>query len=244
MSTVAFVSPFAITSATLSRLVNASISAGGSVEVAITSRSRNVSRRRRAEPASDTFTAAGCRAQLLDELEQDGQAVTEQPSRFARILRLLGERLQDLLLALGTEAREGAQPLLLGRLLQPGDRRHAELLPDPARGLRAEPGQPHELDDLLGYERLPLRQRLHLPLLDDLDDLVLDRLADPRELLRLAVERELGDRGPGLADPRGGAAVGEHAERVLAFELAQVCEQLELVRQLVVPRQRRGHLQR
>jgi hypothetical protein len=61
VSTVAFVSPFAITSATLSRLVNASISAGGSVEVAITSRSRNVSRRRRAEPASETLTAAGCR---------------------------------------------------------------------------------------------------------------------------------------------------------------------------------------
>ena len=60
MITVAFVSPFATTLATLSRAVKCSISAAGSVEVAITSRSRKVSRRRRAEPASETLTAAGC----------------------------------------------------------------------------------------------------------------------------------------------------------------------------------------
>ena len=105
MITVAFVSPFATTSATLSRAVKCSISAAGSVEVAITSRSRKVSRRRRAEPASETFTAAGCSPQLLDELEQDGQPVAEQAPRLARVLRLLRERRQDLLLALRAEAR-------------------------------------------------------------------------------------------------------------------------------------------
>ena len=214
------------------------------MEVAITSRSRNVSRRRRAEPASETFTAAGCRRSSSTSSSRTGRPSpsSRRDSRGSFGSSASAFRIFSSLLA--PRPVSGAQPLLLGRLLQPGDRRDAELLPDPARGLRAEPGQPHELDDLLGNERFPLRQRLHLALLDDLDDLVLDRLADPGELLRLAVERELGDRGPGLADPRGGAAVGEHAERVLAFELAQVCEQLELVRQLVVPRQRRGHLQR
>ena len=244
MSTVAFVSPFAITSATLSRLVNASISAarigGGGDHVEIAERLPPPPRRaglrhlhRRRMPA-----------QLLDELEQDRQPVAEQAPRLAGILRLLGERLQDLLLALGAEPGQHAQPLLLGRLLQSGDRRDPELLPDPPRGLRAEAGQVHELDDLLGDERLPLRQRLHLARLDDLDDLVLDRLADPGELLGLAVERELRHRCAGLADAGRGAAVGEHAERVLALELAQVGEQLELAGQLVVPRQGGGHLQR
>jgi hypothetical protein len=182
--------------------------------------------------------------QVLDELEQDRQPVAEQPPRLTRVLRLLRQRFQNLLLALGAEAGEHAQPLLLGRLLQLGDRRDAELLPDPARRLRAEAGQPHELDDLLGDERLPLRQRLHLAQLDDLHDLVLDRLADSGQLLRLAVERELGDRPACLADARRCAAIREHAEGVLALQLAQVGEQLELVGQLVAPRQCRSHLSR
>ena len=184
------------------------------------------------------------RPQLLDEREQERKPVAEQPPRLARILRLLGERLQDLLLALGAEPRQRAQPLLLGRLLQAGDRRHAELLPDPPRRLRAEPGQAHELDDLLRDERLPLRQRLHLAALDDLDDLVLDRLADPGELLRLAVERELRDGAAGLADACRGAPVREHAERVLALELAQIRQQLELLGELVVSGQGGSHLPR
>ena len=47
----------------------------------------------------------GMLPQLLDELEQDGQPVAEQAPRLARVLRLLGERRQDLLLALRPEAR-------------------------------------------------------------------------------------------------------------------------------------------
>jgi len=73
---------------------------------------------------------------------------------------------------------------------------------------------------------------------------MIDRLADAGELLGLAVERELRDRCPSFADAGRGPAVGEHAERVLALELAQVGEQLELAGQLVVPRQGGGHLQR
>ena len=92
-----------------------------------------------------------------------------------------------------------------------------------------------------GTIALRLVERVHLAGLDDLDDLLLDRLADPGEVLRLALERELGDRAARLADPRRRAAVGEHPEGVLALELAQVGEQLELVGELVVPRQRRRH---
>ena len=80
-------------------------------------------------------------------------------------------------------------------------------------------------------------ERLDLALLDDLDDLLLDRLADPLELLRAAVERELRDRAGRLAHPRRCAAVGEHAERLGPLELQQVGEQVELVRNLGVPRQ-------
>ena len=180
-------------------------------------------------------------SQLLDELEQDGQAVAEQAPRLARVLRLHGQRLQDLLLALRPEFRERPQPLLLGRLLQLRERRHAELLPDPARGLRPEAGEAHELDDLLRNDGLAPGERAHLARLDHLDDLVLDRLPDPGEVLRLALERELRDGPAGFPDPRRGTAVGEHLECFLALELAQVGEQLELIRELVVPRQGRCH---
>ena len=58
-----------------------------------------------------------------------------------------------------------------------------------------------------GTSASPLRERLDVAGLDDLDDLLLDRLADPLQLLRAAVERELGDRrrrSPASASRRGG----------------------------------------
>ena len=73
---------------------------------------------------------------------------------------------------------------MLGGALQLLDRGHPELLPDPRRGLRAEPGQTHEAHDFRRDDLLAFRQRVHLAVLDDLDDLLLDRLADSLQLLR------------------------------------------------------------
>ena len=56
------------------------------------------------------------------------------------------------------------------------------------------PGKPQEVDDPRRYEAAALGERVHLAVLDHLDDLVLDRLADARQLLGLPLERELGDR--------------------------------------------------
>jgi hypothetical protein len=76
------------------------MSAGGSLDVAMRSRSRTVSRRRRTLPASETAIAAGWASSHGGE--RDGEE--------APVLRLVAdarlERLQDLLLAPGTEARE------------------------------------------------------------------------------------------------------------------------------------------
>ena len=79
------------------------------------------------------------------------------------------------------------------------------------------------------------------PGLDDLDDLRLDRLADVGQLLRLALERELGDRRGRVADPRRGAPVGGDAKRLLAEDLGQVGQQVEPVREIAVARERRDH---
>jgi hypothetical protein len=110
-------------------------------------------------------------------------------------------------------------------------------LPYPRRRLRPEAGQPHEADDVGRDAVAPLRQRLDVARLDDLHDLLLDRLADPRQGLRLAVERELRDRGRCLAHALGRAPVGEHAERLGALELEQVGQELEPVGDLGVPGQ-------
>ena len=63
--------------------------------------------------------------------------------------------------------------------------------------------------------------------------------ADPGELLRLPVERELGDRARRLADPRRRPAVRDDLERLLVEDLREVREQVELVGELGVPGQRR-----
>ena len=79
------------------------------------------------------------------------------------------------------------------------------------------------------------------PVFDDLDDLVLDRGADPRQLLGRSVERELGDRRAGLAHARGGPAVGDHPEGGLALDLEQVGQQLELLGHIRVAGERLRH---
>ena len=198
------------------------------------SRSRNVSLRRRTEPASETAIAAGSSRSAVDDRLHRRQPSAEQVAVGLRALRLVCERGEDLLLALRPETRERPQPLALCRGLELVERLDAELTPDAGRGLRAEPGQLHEEDDLRRDALLVLRERFDLAHLDDLDDLLLDRLADALQLLRASVERELGDRPRRLAHPRGRPAIRDDTERVLALELEQVGEKLDLVGDLGV----------
>ena len=119
------------------------------------------------------------RAQVVDHREDRGEPVSEQLPPLVRIVRLEGERLEDLLLALRAEAGEGSEPLGLRRLLQACERRDVELPPDARRRLRPQPGEMHERDHVGRNESATLRERVDVSRLDDLDDLLLDRLADP-----------------------------------------------------------------
>ncbi len=186
---------------------------------------------------------SGVRPQRLHHLADDRQSGAEQAApRLGRALALF-ERLEDLLLGLLAEARQRANPSLLRRLLQPRERRHAELAPDARRRLRPQAGKAHERCDFAGNLRPSLGERVHLAGLDHLDDLGLDRLADARQLLRLPLQRQLGDGGGRLADPRRRAAVGEHAKRLLPEDLGEVGQEVELVGELVVAG-KRGHVAR
>ena len=80
----------------------------------------------------------------------------------------------------------------------------------------------HELDD---SRRDPLDARcqgLDLALFDDLDDLLLDRLADPGQLLGASLDGELGDRAARLAHLLGRPPIGQRPELIAPFELEEV----------------------
>ena len=186
------------------------------------------------------LVGGGMLAQDLDDSTHRRQSAAEQ-RLLLDLLARRRESAQDVLLGLRPEPGERPQLLGLGGLLQALERRDVELLPDAARGLRAEPRQVHELDDVGRDALLALRERLDLAVLDDLDDLLLDRLADPGQLLRLSLDGELRDRAARLAHALRRAAVGERPELVAALELEKVGQQVELVGDLGVPGKRLRH---
>jgi hypothetical protein len=111
------------------------------------SRSRTVSRKRRAEPAIETSTAAGWAARAAAAARSFG-SVRPSSARRSAGLRPRPERPQageDLLLRLRPEPAEPAQLLLRRRRLRSVDRRRSpSSFQIRGRGLRAEPGQAHE----------------------------------------------------------------------------------------------------
>src|SRR5262249_55881419 len=54
-------------------------------------------------------------------------------------------------------------------------------------------------------------------------------------------ERHLGDRSGRLADPSRRPAIRDHAEALLPEELREIGQEVELVGELCIPGQRRGH---
>ena len=80
------------------------------------------------------------RTQCLDDLAHDGQPDPQQAAAGLVASLALGQRFQDLRLGAPADPGERPQPLPLGCGLQLRERRHAELAPDPGRGLRAQPG--------------------------------------------------------------------------------------------------------
>ena len=200
------------------------------------SRSRNVSRRRRTLPASDTCSAAGCVPQRLDRRQHGGQPVAEQRPRRRLRLRTPFKRLQHVLLDLRAEPAQRPQPLLLGRLAQAVERRHVELEPDPPRGLRAEPRQAHERDHVGRDPRLaawsaPRSRRSRR-----------SGRSSPRSSSRCPAAPSPSRRARAARssrrspDPLRRAAVGKHPKGLRPFELEHVGEQLELLDHFRIPR--------
>ena len=225
--------PRPITSSTTPRLVNRSIRAAGSSVSASRSRSPIVSLRRRNEPAGSIERRPGApsRPATIGVDQLLGLRQQEPPRRPAL------ERLdpgEDLLLGLLREALEAAERARLGRLAEVLERLDVELLVDEADGLRPEAGDREQLDEARRDLRAEPLVVGHVAGRDELRDLVADRLADARDLRRVAgpVGRDEVDRA--AADRVGGAVVGDRLERDLALDLEHVADLVEDPREVAV----------
>ena len=177
--------------------------------------------------------AGGMRAQRLQHRARELQRLVEAEDALARRrTRLeLGEQL--LLLALA-EAGLALQAALARGDLELRERRDAELLPQPARGLRAEAREADDLDEALGDAPAQLLERRHGARLAQLADLRRDRVADVVELGQPALLGERPDRLGGLAKALGGPAVGEHAVHDSTVQLVEIAEQVEEIGDLAI----------
>src|SRR6266508_4003222 len=187
------------------------------------SRSRKVSFLRRALPASETFTAAGCsRRTETTASNAPSPSPSRRRSEGSCFFSASAFRIRSSVFA--------PRPLSVRSCSCSAACLRSSIVVTPSsRQIRAA--------DLGRDDFLALRQSVHLAVLDDLHGLLLDRLPDSLELLGAAVEGELG-HGPGrLTDSGRRPPIGEDAEGGLSFELEQVGEELELVGDIHVPRQ-------
>ena len=225
--------PWPSTSATNGCSISHAVSAGPSVAAAITSTSPTDSARRRSEPASSARSQAGMRAQRLEHRARELERLVEAEHALARRRACLELGEQLLLLALA-EAGLALQAALARGGLELRERRDAELLPEPARGLRAQAREADDLDEALGDAPAQLLERRHRARLAQLADLRRDRVADVVELGQPALLGQRPDRLGGLAKALGGPAVGEHAVHDGAVQLVEIAEQVEEIGDLAI----------
>ena len=124
------------------------------------------------------------------------------------------------------------------KALEIGD---TERRPELADGLRAETRDLEEIDEggrELGQQSLVIGE---VPGPGQLLDLVRDRLADARDLGRVAVEIGLGNADRRAPDGVGSAVVGHGLEDELALDLEEVADLVEDARQVGVAGRIRDH---
>ena len=191
------------------------------------SRSLTASARRRALPASSTLRAEGWSRRPATSSSPTASAL-DSSRRAARPAVGPGrKRGEHVLLGLLPEAGHVLEAALLRRGAQVVERGDAELLVEQPRALGPEPGNPRDRDEAGRYALLELVGGGNRARLEQRIDLLGDRLADARQLVRAAIARHLRDRHAGLPDRLRGVAVGHHAIHDGSVELVQAGELLE-----------------
>ena len=139
----------------------------------------------------------------------------------------LGQHLAEVLLGLDAEAAQLAQAPVLDRSPQRVERVDADLVVEPARPLGPEARQVHDRDEADRDLGPQLDRGRDVAGLVERQQLLLERLADVRQLGDLAVARERGHRHRGVAHRARRVAVGDHAVLDRAVELVEVGQLVE-----------------
>ena len=139
------------------------------------------------------------------------------------------QRRQHARLELRAEPLYRAQPLCPGGLLERLGRVDPELGVEQPGALGSEARQTGHRDQPGGELRAQLHGSRDLARVDQRLDLLLQRLADPRQLGRTTLGGEACDRDRRLADGLGRRAVGDDAVDDGAIELVEVAQLLESV---------------
>ena len=209
-------------------------------------RSRSRSRRGRGtsragaarSPPPETSTGGRVRPQRFDHRAHDRQPDAEQAATLRLGAEALASALEDLLLAASRRGPGACAPAAAPppRSARRGSSRRARARSG-QRSSGRRPGSRRNCVTSSGTSARRFSSASICARLGELGDLLLDRLADPGQLLRLAGQRELGDGARRLADPGRSTAVRMHPEPLLAEELGEVREQLERVRDVAVARE-------
>jgi hypothetical protein len=171
--------------------------------------------------------------QLFHYLLRERAHVRQQHAIASLFDRCL-ERVEDVLLHLLAQSGNVAQPLGHRRLAELLDRADPQLGVDLARGLRAETGDPGELDEAGRELLLQLCRCRDLARLEQRSDLFLDCLADALESGQTALLGELLDRHRRLPHRARRLAVRDDAVHDRTVELIEVGELVKGVRDFSV----------
>ena len=227
--------PRPITSSTTPRLANRSMSAAASSVSASRSRSPIVSRRRRNEPAGSIERRPGAPS-------RPATIVLISSSAFGSSSRRAG-RLSSASIPARICCSVFAEMPLRPRSVPASAawRRSSSVstwssLVDEADGLGPEARDREQLDEARRDLRPEALVVGHVAGRDELRDLVADRLADARDLRRLAGPVGRGEVDRAATDRVGGAVVGDGLERDLALDLEHVADLVEEPREVAVRR--------
>jgi hypothetical protein len=169
------------------------------------------------------------RPEVGGEVLRNRQHLREQQPLRRRAVLQLAERCENVLLHLGSESLDPADTLLLRRGTQIVEARDGELVVEAPGRLRSDAGDPGHLDQRGREPALQLCRGGNLARIEQREDLLLERPADPWELRDAAGARELLDGDGALADHARGLAIGQDpvpdcpVQLVERGQLAQRC---------------------
>lgn len=168
---------------------------------------------------------AGHRLHACDErLGRHERLGHRAPLRSGRALLPRGDRNDELLLLLLSEARQIAELACLRRLLERVDGGDASLLPDLLRRLQADARDVHQVEQAGRKLRTQLLGLRDLPGLEQLLDPARDAAADPTHRLELACAHEVRDARRGALDRARGVAERANGEGALTRQLEKIGE--------------------